>query len=84
MNLFVANISRDVKDEALKALFSEFGAVTSAKVIIDRATGHSKGFGFIEMPNDQEAVAAMSKLANVSFFGKNLIVSKARPKTSTD
>ena len=83
MNLFVANVSRDVKEEALKALFSEFGSVTSAKIITDRLTGQSKGFGFVEMPNDQEASAAMTKLTNASFFGKNLVVSKARPKTSS-
>jgi RNA recognition motif-containing protein len=83
MNLFVANVSRDVTEEALKALFSEFGTVTSAKIITDRATGQTKGFGFVEMPNDQEANTAMSKLTNANFFGKNLVVSKARPKPSS-
>lgn len=81
MNLFVANISRTVKDDALKALFSEFGEVTSVKIINDKYTGESKGFGFVEMLNDNQALDAIKKLTNASFFGKNLVVSKARPKT---
>ena len=82
MNLFVANLSREVNEVALKALFSEFGEVSSAKIVIDRATGASKGFGFVEMSNDQEAMIAIKKLTNSAFFGKNLVVSKARPKTA--
>lgn len=80
MNLFVANISRTVKEDALKALFTEFGEVTSVKIINDRLTGESKGFGFVEMPYDNEALDAIKKLTNATFFGKNLVVSKARPK----
>lgn len=83
MNLFVANIGRDVKDDALKALFAEFGEVQSAKVISDKYTGESKGFGFVEMPDESSALEAIDKLTNVEFFGKKLVVSKARPKTST-
>jgi RNA recognition motif-containing protein len=82
MNLFVTNISRVVKDEALKALFAEFGEVTSAKIIYDKMTGESKGFGFVEMLNDHQAIDAIKRLTNASFFGKNLVVSKARPQTS--
>lgn len=82
MNLFVANISRTVKDDALKALFSEFGDVVSVKIISDKHTGESKGFGFVEMLNDNQALDAIKKLTNASFFGKNLVVSKARPKTT--
>jgi RNA recognition motif-containing protein len=81
MNLFVANISTDVSEDALRALFSEFGTVTSAKIITDKYTGASKGFGFVEMANDQAAMEAVKKLSAASFFGKNLVVSKARPKT---
>lgn len=83
MNLFVANISRNVSDGALKALFEEFGEVSSVKIINDKLTGESKGFGFVEMANDIEAFDAIKKLTNVDFFGRNLVVSKARPKTST-
>jgi len=82
MNLFVSNISRNVNDDALKALFSEFGSVSSVKIINDKSTGESKGFGFVEMKHDDEALQAIRKLNNASFFGKNLAVSKARPRTS--
>jgi RNA recognition motif-containing protein len=83
MNLFVTNISRVVREEALKALFAEFGEVSSVKIINDKYTGESKGFGFVEMNNDTQALDAIKKLTNASFFGRNLVVSKARPKTST-
>lgn len=82
MNLFVANISRNVKNEALEALFAEFGEVTSVKIINDKFTGESKGFGFVEMLNDNQALEAIKKLSDADFFGKKLVVSKARPKTS--
>jgi RNA recognition motif-containing protein len=83
MNLFVANISRTVKEDVLKALFSEFGEVISVKIVEDKVTGDSKGFGFVEMKNDNHALEAVKKLTNAAFFGKNLVVSKARPKTTT-
>jgi len=83
MNLFVANISKTVGDEALKALFSEFGTVTSAKILTDKLTGQSRGFGFVEMPSEQQALEALRKLTHAEFFGRRLIVSKARPKPTT-
>jgi RNA recognition motif-containing protein len=83
MNIFVTNISRNVKEDALKALFSEFGEVASVKIINDKFTGESRGFGFVEMLNDTHALDAINKLSNASFFGKNLLVSKARPKTTS-
>lgn len=82
MNLFVTNISRTVKEDALRALFSEFGQVSSVKIIGDKYTGESKGFGFVEMNNDNQALDAIRKLTNAEFFGKRLLVSKARPKTT--
>jgi RNA recognition motif-containing protein len=82
MNLFVGNINKTVKDDALRALFSEFGEVTSVKILIDKSTGESKGFGFVEMPNEHQAHEAIGKLTNAEFFGRKLSVSKARPKTS--
>ena len=82
MNLFVTNISRTVKEDALKALFSEFGAVSSVKIIEDKYTGDSKGFGFVEMPNENQGMDAIKKLTNAEFFGRRLVVSKARPKTT--
>ena len=83
MNLFVANISREVSESALKALFSEFGEVNSVKIVIDRVTGFSKGFGFVEMNDEQSAAIAIKKLTHANFFGKSLVVSKARPKSTT-
>lgn len=80
MNLFVSNISHIVNQEALKALFSEFGEVTSVKIITDKYTGDSKGFGFVEMQDAGQGQVAINKLNHATFFGKNLIVSKARPK----
>lgn len=80
MNLFVTNISHVVKQEALKALFSEFGQVSSVKIIMDKETGESRGFGFVEMVNDGQGQDAINKLNNAAFFGKTLAVSKARPK----
>ena len=82
MNLFVANISNTVKAEALKALFSEFGQVSSCKIIGDKLTGESKGFGFVDMDNDNQALEAIRKLTNAEFFGRKLVVSKARPKVA--
>jgi len=83
MNLFVTNISHVVKEEALKALFSEFGDVSSVKIIGDKYTGESKGFGFVEMANDSQALDAINRLTNAEFFGRKLVVSKARPKNNT-
>lgn len=83
MNLFVTNISRTVSEEALKALFSEFGQVSSVKIISDKHTGESKGFGFVDMANDSQAFNAIGRLMNAEFFGRKLMVSKARPKPSS-
>jgi RNA recognition motif-containing protein len=80
MNLFVGNISRTVKDDALRALFSEFGEVTSVKILTDKYSGESKGFGFVDMLHEMQAMEAMRKLTNAEFFGRKLVVSKARPK----
>ena len=81
MNLFVSNLNRSVNEEALKALFSEFGPVVSVKIIIDKLSGISKGFGFIEMENDSHAMTAIEKLSNVEYFGRRLAVSKAKPRS---
>jgi len=82
MNLFVGNISKLVRTEALQALFSEFGEVASAHVVVDNITKESKGFGFVEMPNDYQANEAIYSLTNAVFFGSKLFVSKARPRDS--
>jgi RNA recognition motif-containing protein len=80
MNIYVANLSYDVNDNDLRELFSQFGNVSSAKIINDRDTGRSRGFGFVEMPEREEALNAINELNNSSHEGKNISVSEARPK----
>jgi RNA recognition motif-containing protein len=81
MNIYVANISFKATDGDLKDLFEEYGDVSSAKIIIDKETQRSRGFGFVEMADDAAAREAISKLNGASFQGKNLNVNEARPKT---
>jgi RNA recognition motif-containing protein len=80
MNLYVSNLSFHTNEEALKALFTPFGNVTSAKVIMDRETGKSRGFGFVEMDNVAEGQAAMKGLDNKEIEGRSLSVTVAREK----
>lgn len=80
MNLYVSNLSFGTGDNELKTLFSEYGSVTSAKVITDRETGRSRGFGFVEMPSDEEAKKAINGLNNKEIEGRPMSVSVARPK----
>jgi RNA recognition motif-containing protein len=80
MNIFVAKLSPRTTDESLLELFQEFGEVSSAKVIFDRETGNSKGFGFVEMPDDSEALQAIEGLNESEFQGNTIVVKKARPK----
>ncbi len=81
MNIFVANIERSVTDADLQELFQEYGEITSLKVIKDRDTGVSKGYAFVEMPNDDEAQKAIEGLNDFELKGRNLTVNEARPKT---
>lgn len=83
MNMYVSNLGFHVTDEDLRKLFADFGVVDSAKVIMDRMTNQSRGFGFVEMQNDTEAEAAMQKLAGKEIEGRSISVSKAKPKTDT-
>jgi len=80
-NIFVSNLSFRINDEDLKQAFADYGAVTSAKVIKDNFSGRSRGFGFVEMTNDEEADKAIEELNNAEFDGKVMTVSVARPKT---
>lgn len=80
MNMYVSNLSFHTSDEDLKTLFSEFGAVSSAKVIMDRETGRSRGFGFVEMGSDAEAKEAIKNLNNKEVEGRAMSVSVAREK----
>jgi RNA recognition motif-containing protein len=78
--LYVGNLAYGVKDSDLQDLFSAHGTVDTAQVIMDRDTGRSKGFGFVEMSSDQEARAAISALNGKEVDGRNLTVNEARPK----
>ncbi|MGK2864491.1 MAG: RNA recognition motif domain-containing protein [Chitinophagaceae bacterium] len=80
MNLYVSNLSFNTTDDSLKQLFEKFGAVSSSKVIIDRETGRSRGFGFVEMSSQKEANEAMQALNNKEFDGRPMSVSEAREK----
>lgn len=80
MNLYVGNLSYEVSEDDLRNAFAEHGDVSSAKIISDRMTGRSKGFGFVEMPNDNEARSALEALNDVDLKGRNLKVSEARPR----
>lgn len=80
MNIYVGNISYQTKEEDLVELFSTVGAVDSARIIKDRETGRSKGFGFVEMPNDAEAKAAIEKFNGSELSSRNITVNEAKPK----
>ena len=78
--LYVGNLAYSVRDDDLQQRFAEFGAVTSAKVMMDRDTGRSKGFGFVEMGSDAEAQAAIRGMNGKSVDGRALVVNEARPR----
>lgn len=80
MNIYVGNMNFDLGNDDLLNLFSQFGAVTSAKIINDKVTGRSKGFGFVEMSNDDEARNAISGLNETDVMGRKLIVNEAKPQ----
>ena len=80
MNMYVSNLSFHTNDEALRSLFAQFGAVSSAKVITDRETGRSRGFGFVEMDVVAEAQEAMKSLNNKEIEGRAMSVSVAKEK----
>ena len=80
MNIYVGNLSFNVTEDELKGVFAEFGEVVSANIITDRYTGKSKGFGFIEMPNQSEAENAIKELNESPLKDRNIIVNQARPR----
>ncbi|HBA62196.1 MAG TPA: RNA-binding protein [Elusimicrobia bacterium] len=77
--IYVGGLPFKTTEEEMNALFATYGAVTSAKLITDKFSGQSRGFGFVEMPNDAEAVAAMEKLNGSDFGGRKLTINEARP-----
>jgi RNA recognition motif-containing protein len=80
MNIFAAKLSFDTQSEDLREAFEEFGEVSSASVITDKFTGKSKGFGFVEMPNDEEASKAINELNDSTLDGRTIVVKKAEPR----
>lgn len=80
MNIFIAGLSYEVNDADLNNLFEEYGVISSAKVIMDRATSRSKGYGFVEMENSVEAKKAIAELDGAEYEGRTLAVSEARPR----
>ena len=81
--LYVGNLPYTIDDDSLRHNFSEYGSVQSAKVMMDRDTGRSKGCGFVEMANEQEAEAAIAGLNGMSVGGRSIVVNVSRPKEST-
>lgn len=80
MNIYVGNLNYRVREADLQQVLEEYGAVTSVKVVMDRETGKSKGFGFVEMTNDDEASKAIAELNGAEFEGRTMVVKEARPK----
>lgn len=82
MTIYVSNLSFTVSDEQLNKVFTPFGSVASARVVTDNYTNRSRGFGFVEMANDDEAQKAIDSLNGAQLEGRPLTVNKARPKGS--
>jgi RNA recognition motif-containing protein len=84
MDIYVGNLPYKAADEDLKGLFAAHGEVTSSRVVMDRDSGQSKGFGFIEMPNREEALKAIEALNNYDLMGRKLRVNESQPKPRED
>jgi RNA recognition motif-containing protein len=80
MNIFVGSLPWSIEEADLRESFEAYGAVDSVKVITDKFTGRSKGFGFVEMPNDEEALKAIEELNGATVEGRTIVVNKSEPK----
>ena len=80
MYIYIGNLNYRVREEDLKQVMEEYGVVDSVKIIIDRETGKSKGFAFVEMPNDAEGKRAIEELNEAEYEGRQMVVKEARPK----
>ena len=80
MNIYVSNLGFDIKNEDLNSIFAPYGEVSSAKIITDRVTGRSRGFGFVEMPDEQAGNKAIDELNGGTIEGRTISVNVARPK----
>ena len=84
MNIYVGNLNYKVKEDDLKTIFEDYGNVESVKIIADKYNGRSKGFGFVEMADDNEARAAIEALHESEYEGRKMIVNEARPKRESN
>ena len=82
MNIFVAKLNYDTHEDDLQDSFEEYGSVDSVKIIMDKFTGKSKGFGFVEMPNDEEGPAGIDGLHDLELDGRTVVVKEAEPRES--
>ncbi len=83
MNIYVGNLSYSATENSMKDLFEGYGTVTTAKIVTDKFTGSSRGFGFIEMPNADEAQRAIDELNGKDFDGRKIVVNESRPRETT-
>jgi len=84
MNIYLGNLPYNINEDELMELFEEYGSVTTVKLITDKFTGKSKGFGFVEMPSDDDAKKAIEELNGKEVKGRNITVNQAREKTDDD
>ncbi|MBN2485997.1 MAG: RNA-binding protein [Bacteroidales bacterium] len=84
MNIYVGNLSYNVEEFDLKEIFEEYGAVSSVKIITDKFTGKSKGFGFVEMDNDDEAKKAIDELNGGELESRKIVVNESQPRSKED
>ncbi len=84
MNIYAGNLNYNLSEDELREIFENYGEVDSVKIVIDRESGRSKGFGFIEMPNEDEAKEALNALNGSDLKGRNLIVNQARERTQNN
>lgn len=80
MNIYIGNLNYAVREDQLQGVMEDFGAVNSVKIIVDRETGRSKGFGFVEMDNEEDARRAIEELNGAEFEGRTMVVKEARPR----
>ena len=80
MNIYIGNLHYRVREPELKQIMEEYGTVNSVKLVVDRDTNRSKGFAFVEMPNDNEAIAAINELNGAEYEGRQMVVKEATPR----
>ncbi|MCF8233693.1 MAG: RNA-binding protein [Bacteroidales bacterium] len=80
MNIYVGNLDYKVDENELQEIFEEYGSVSSAKIIMDRFSGRSKGFGFVTMDDDEEAQKAINELNGANYKNRDIVVNEARPR----